>query len=179
MKSRFDDLIVGRWGARFQGRRFPCSIGRGGIALDKREGDGATPVGAMRLVSGRYRADRLARPLPARRATFPMRPIRAADIWSDDPNDPDYNHGLNTRTPFGGHERMMRADRLYDLVVMTDWNWPTAEPGRGSAIFVHLWKTPRKPTAGCVAFRRKDLTWIINRWTRRSRLVVQPPVLSP
>ena len=35
------DLIVTRWGARFMGRTFPCSLGRGGIvpARAKREGD--------------------------------------------------------------------------------------------------------------------------------------------
>ncbi len=40
-------LVVGPWGARFLGRRFPCSVGRGGIvpAAVKREGDGASPAG--------------------------------------------------------------------------------------------------------------------------------------
>lgn len=178
MKPGFGDLVVNRWGARFMGRRFVCSVGRGGVTADKREGDGATPVGTLRLVGSGYRADRLARPLPARPAGFRMVPIRSADIWSDDPRDPDYNHGMNTRNPCGGHERMMRADRMYDVVVMTDWNWPVAEPGRGSAIFVHVWKTPRRPTAGCVAFRRSDLIWIIRRWTPRSRLIVQPSVFG-
>ena len=43
------DLVVTRRGARFMGRVFPCSVGRGGIvpARDKREGDGATPAGVI------------------------------------------------------------------------------------------------------------------------------------
>ena len=98
--------------------------------------------------------------------------IRPADIWSDDPADADYNHGLNSRSHRHSHERLMRADRMYDIFVMTNWNWPVAEPGRGSAIFVHIWKTPRKPTAGCVAFSRSDLIWIIRRWRPWSRLIV-------
>ena len=179
MRPRFHDLVVGRWGARFMGRRFVCSVGKGGITRDKREGDGATPVGEMRLVGSAYRADRIARPLPLRPKGFRMAAIRPADIWSDDPDDPDYNHGLNTRHCAGSHERMRRGDVLYDIVVMTDWNWPVAEPGRGSAIFVHIWKGPRKPTAGCVAFRRRDLIWIMRRWSPRSRMIIQPPAVSP
>lgn len=59
------DLIVTRWGARFLGHGFPCAIGRGGITPDKREGDGATPVGAFALESVLYRADRLPAPTDA------------------------------------------------------------------------------------------------------------------
>ena len=38
------------------------------------------------------------------------------------------------------NERLRRADPLYDLVILTDWNWPSAERGRGSAIFMHRWR---------------------------------------
>ena len=178
MRPRFEDLAVTRWGARFRGRRFPCAIGWGGISGRKREGDGATPAGVLRFVGSAYRADRIARPPPARTVAVRMVPIGPADIWSDDAADPGYNHGGNARFYPFSHERMRRADRMYDVVVMTDWNWPKAEPGRGSAIFAHCWKTPRKPTAGCVAFARSDLIWIIRRWTPRSRLIVQPAALS-
>jgi L,D-peptidoglycan transpeptidase YkuD (ErfK/YbiS/YcfS/YnhG family) len=34
---------------------FPCALGRGGISALKREGDGATPLAAMRLLSGYVR----------------------------------------------------------------------------------------------------------------------------
>ena len=43
------DLVVGRWGARFGGRRFPCAVGRGGIGAKRAEGDGVTPVGRHRI----------------------------------------------------------------------------------------------------------------------------------
>ncbi|MEM8751577.1 MAG: L,D-transpeptidase family protein [Pseudomonadota bacterium] len=173
MRPRFEDLVVTRWGARFRGRRFACSIGRGGIRADKREGDGATPAGAMRLVGSGFRPDRLARPLPPRPRGFRMISIRPADIWSDDPDDPDYNRPLRSRGHEYSHERLSRADRMYDIFVLTDWNWPQPEFRRGSAIFVHVWKAPRRPTEGCVAFSRPDLIWIIRRWTPRCRLIVQ------
>jgi L,D-peptidoglycan transpeptidase YkuD (ErfK/YbiS/YcfS/YnhG family) len=161
------DIVVTRWGARFMGRRFPVSIGRGGIvpARAKREGDGATPAGVHTLTGMLYRADRLTRP-----ADWAL-PLTPADLWSDDPADPDYN--LPVRVPHAySHERLMRADPLYDLILLTDWNWPQAEPGRGSAIFVHTWRRPRHPTAGCVAFARADLLWIAPRIRHQTRLIV-------
>lgn len=163
------DLVVTRWGARFGGRRFPVSIGRGGVTCDKREGDGATPVGTWRLLGGRYRADRGAAP----RAPFALTPISARDLWCDDPAHPAYNHPV--RAPFAAsHERLHRGDPLYDILLVSDWNYPEATPGEGSAIFVHCWRGPRKPTAGCLAFRPDHLRWILARWTPRSRVIVKP-----
>ena len=62
------------------------------------------------------------------------------------------------RAPFGpSHEVLRRADPLYDIVLVTDWNYPEAAPGRGSAIFLHQWRRPGFPTAGCIAMARGDL----------------------
>lgn len=154
-------------GLRFLGRRFPCTIGRGGIVpgFRKREGDGATPAGVHRLVGMLYRPDRLTRP-----ADWAL-PIGPSDLWSDDPRDEDYN--LMVRAPHRfSHERLRRADPMYDIVILTDWNWPHAEPGRGSAIFIHAWRRPGAPTAGCVALARRDLLWIAPRITHQTRLIV-------
>jgi L,D-peptidoglycan transpeptidase YkuD (ErfK/YbiS/YcfS/YnhG family) len=137
-------------GLRAGRRVIACSIGRGGITTDKREGDGATPAGRHRIVGMLYRPDRLA--CPAGWA----RPILPGDLWCDDPDHPAYNHGV--RAPFGpSHEVLRRADPLYDIVLVTDWNYPEAEPGRGSAIFLHQWRRPGFPTAGCIAMARGDL----------------------
>lgn len=162
-------MVVSRWGARFHGRRFPCAIGRGGITASKREGDGATPAGTWRLVFGGYRADRIAPP----RTHLPLIAIGPADIWSDDMTDPAYNHWRTSRDDPFSHEALRRADPLYDLVLVSDWNWPDATPGKGSAIFVHAWRRPRAPTAGCIAFRPDHLAWIAARWTSHSRVIVR------
>ena len=45
-----------------------------------------------------------------------------------------------------------------------DYNWPYAEPGKGSAIFIHAWRRPRFPTEGCIAFDIHDLLWIFSNW---------------
>lgn len=161
------DLVVNPWGARFMGRTFPCSVGRGGLTTAKREGDGATPIGTHRFVGMLYRPDRMTAP-----ADWAL-PIGPNDLWSDDVRDPDYNLMVRAPHPFG-HESLSRPDPLYDLILITDWNWPDATPGLGSAIFIHTWRKPRHPTAGCVGFSRENLLWIAARLRPQSRLVIRP-----
>jgi L,D-peptidoglycan transpeptidase YkuD (ErfK/YbiS/YcfS/YnhG family) len=161
------DLVLTPAGIRFLGRRFPCTVGRGGLSTRKREGDGATPVGIHRIVGMLYRPDRIARP-----ADWAL-PIRPGDLWSDDIRDPDYNLMVRAPHPFG-HERLRRADRLYDLVILTDWNWPQAVKGRGSAIFIHRWRKTGHPTAGCIGLAPEDLRWIAARIRCETRLIVPP-----
>ncbi len=161
------DMVLTRQGLRFQGLVYPCVIGRGGLTQDKREGDLATPVGVHRIVEMHYRPDRLAPPNDW------AQPIWPGDLWSDDATLEDYN--LPVRAPYAGsHEVMRRGDPLYDLVFVTDWNYPDAVPGKGSCIFMHQWRRPGYPTAGCVALRRDDLYWIATQVVPGTRLIVPP-----
>lgn len=160
-----DDLVVTRRGLRFRGRTFPCVIGKGGVSGRKREGDGATPRGTHRIVGMLYRPDRMTTPAPW------AKPIQIGDLWSDDVSDSDYNMMVRAPHPFS-HEHMRRPDPLYDLVLITDWNWPYAVKGRGSAIFIHQWRRRAYPTEGCVAMSRSTLYWIAPRIRLRSRLIV-------
>lgn len=159
------DLVLHPMGLRFAGRRFPVQYGRGGIRCDKREGDGATPQAVLRITGGFFRSDRMARP-----ASW-LVPVGPRDLWSDDPGDPRYNTHIRSSCGFS-HETLRRADPLYDVVLLTDWNWPEAIPGRGSAIFVHLWRGPLVPTEGCLAFHRAHLLWIVARLRPGARVVV-------
>lgn len=130
----------------FAGHIFPCALGRSGIAGGKREGDGATPTGAMALVEVLYRADRVRPP----RTRLPVRAIRPDDGWCDAPADRNYNRPV--RLPYAAsHEAMARADGLYDIVVVLDWNVHRRAKGRGSAIFLHIARPGFLPTEGCVA----------------------------
>ncbi len=164
------DLVVGRWGARFAGRRFPCAIGRGGIGAKRREGDGITPAGRHRIEAVLWRPDRGRAPCLAASA-LPASRIGPFDGWSDDPRDPGYNGPVRRPHPFR-NERLRRADGLYDLLAALDFNRRPAEPGLGSAIFLHVWRGPRRPTDGCIGFRRGDLAWILARWNRNGRVIV-------
>src|SRR6185312_7831225 len=88
------------------GLSFPCVLGRSGLSADKREGDGATPVGRFPLRRLLYRADRLAAPFTALPATV----LAPDDGWCDEPADPHYNE--HVKLPYSGHhEELWRADR--------------------------------------------------------------------
>ena len=163
-----EDLLLTPTGLVAFGRRLPCTIGRNGITRDKREGDGATPAGVHRIIGLMYRPDRIA----ARALPDWAVPIDPGDLWCDDPGSADYNHLV--RAPFAhSHERLRRADPLYDVILTTDWNWPHAVRGKGSAIFLHRWRRPGAPTAGCVAMDPRDLLWLVHRITHRTRLIVR------
>ncbi|WP_163849898.1 L,D-transpeptidase family protein [Pseudooceanicola aestuarii] len=156
-------------GVQAGARLYPCVIGRGGISATKREGDGATPVGRHRIVGCLYRPDRMPPPVPW------ARPIRPGDLWCDAADHPRYNHLV--RAPFAAsHETLRRADPLYDLVLLTDWNWPRAQAGRGSAIFLHRWRRPGFPTEGCIAFRPDHLHDVVRAAPPGTTLIV--PLLA-
>jgi L,D-peptidoglycan transpeptidase YkuD (ErfK/YbiS/YcfS/YnhG family) len=161
-------LRVTAFGAKMAGRDLPCAVGRGGIGLSKREGDGVTPAGVHKIVGLLYRPDRIAK------VDLPdwALPIGVNDIWSDDPTDPDYNLLCRAPHPFG-HEKLRRSDPLYDMILLTNYNWPYAKAGAGSAIFLHVWRKARHPTAGCVAFAKSDLMWVAQRLRPASRVIIQ------
>ena len=163
MKST--DIVVTPMGVRVMGRKLPCTVGRGGLTDRKAVGDMATPRGVHRIVGVMYRPDRMARP------TDWALPIKPGDLWSDAVTDDNYNLMVRVPHPYS-HEDLRRADPMYDLVIVTDWNWPNAVKGRGSAIFMHQWRGKGRPTAGCVAFRRDHLRWVAAQIRHETRLVI-------
>jgi L,D-peptidoglycan transpeptidase YkuD (ErfK/YbiS/YcfS/YnhG family) len=136
---------AGKW-------RWDCALGRGGVRLDKREGDGATPIGNWPIRQILYHTGKVSLPpLP-----FTTRAIQPGDGWCDDPGNPKYNQAV--RHPFpGGAEHLWREDDLYDIVGVLGHNDNPPIAWLGSAIFLHIATPEYAPTAGCVALRREDL----------------------
>ncbi|WP_334176393.1 L,D-transpeptidase family protein [Pseudoxanthobacter sp.] len=152
---------------RFGGAAWPCALGRSGISARKREGDGATPRASMALLALLWRADRIARPAMA----LPTRAARPGDGWCDDPRSGCYNRFVHL--PFAAsHENVMRADGLYDIVGILDWNLTRRGRGRGSAIFFHCAGGSLEPTAGCIALPRAVLHRLMGRLPARVKLTV-------
>jgi L,D-peptidoglycan transpeptidase YkuD (ErfK/YbiS/YcfS/YnhG family) len=143
------------------GRVYPCALGRSGISVFKREGDGATPAGKLRLLGGYCRRDRL----PLLGCLAGLKAIRCDDGWCDDPGDPAYNRPV--QLPFtASHERMMRTDNLYDICVVLDWNVFPRARFRGSAIFLHIAGPGHASTEGCVAVTPALIRHLLA-WKRR------------
>jgi L,D-peptidoglycan transpeptidase YkuD (ErfK/YbiS/YcfS/YnhG family) len=165
------DLVVTADGrCSFKDRTFACVLGAGGIVVDKKEGDGGTPAGRWPLRRLLFRPDRGAPP----QGILPLAAIAPDDGWCDDAGDPAYNHPV--KLPFdASHEVMWRADHLYDLVVVVGHNDSPPVAGAGSAIFLHLARPDRGPTAGCVAFSRADLEAILVGLEADSHLLVIAP----
>ncbi|MDP2621796.1 MAG: L,D-transpeptidase family protein [Hyphomicrobiales bacterium] len=139
------------------GAIYRCSFGRAGIAVRKREGDGATPMGRFALGRVFFRPDRGARPQTAL-TTVPLSPALG---WCEDPSSPEYNRLV--RLPSSSrHERMWRDDPLYDICVEIAYNDAPVLKGRGSAIFLHLARPGYAPTEGCIAVNGRDMRRLLS-----------------
>lgn len=153
------DLRVNNQGELQAGSRsFPCVLGRSGLAFQKQEGDGATPIGRFPLRGGFYRADRLDKP-PCH---LDLRALDPADGWCDDPSRPAFYNQF-VRHPFDGSaERLWRDDNRYDIIIILGYNDDPIVPGVGSAIFMHLAAEDHRPTEGCVALDLSDLLTVLS-----------------
>ncbi len=138
------------------GRTFPCALGKGGITAFKREGDGATPLARMRVLWGYYRPGRG----PGEAVRLPLQRETGDLGWCDASGDRNYNRPVRLPYPASA-ERMQRADHLYDICIVLDWNMRPAVRGRGSAIFLHLARPGFQPTEGCVAVSRRTMLQLL------------------
>jgi L,D-peptidoglycan transpeptidase YkuD (ErfK/YbiS/YcfS/YnhG family) len=153
------DIVVDPTGfLHWQGRKYRCALGKGGIRNSKTEGDGATPVGRFPLRRVLWRADRL-KIAPA--TALPLASIQATDGWCDDPAHPDYNRPVTLPHP-ASHEVMTRDDHVYDVVVILGYNDDPPVLGAGSAIFMHVAREGYAPTEGCVALALEDLLEVLS-----------------
>jgi len=146
----------------------PVALGRAGIKANKREGDGATPLGRFRLRRLWWRADRAARP----RTLLPAQRITPSDAWCEDPQDRRYNQPVRL-APGAPGDHLWRKDRLYDLVIELDYNTRPRIAGRGSAVFVHLARPGMAPTAGCVALTPDALRRLVEALGPRTEIEIQ------
>ncbi len=138
-------------------------------AADKREGDGASPIGRWPVRRVFYRPDRSAPP----ETGLPAIALRPDDGWNDDPAKAAYNR-LVPLPCRGSHERLWRPDGLYDLIVELGYNDDPPLAGRGSAIFLHVARPGYRPTEGCVALADADLREVLKRLAGGSAISIKP-----
>ena len=152
----------------FQHKTYRCAIGKGGFASDKKEGDGATPIGLFSLRECWYRDDRLKMPT----TKLPLRIISENDGWCDDPESAEYNLPIKLPYP-ASHEKLWRESHVYDLVIPIGYNDSPIVAGKGSAIFMHLAHDDYRPTEGCVALCKKDFLDILPRLSVDTRIEIK------
>jgi L,D-peptidoglycan transpeptidase YkuD (ErfK/YbiS/YcfS/YnhG family) len=145
-----------------EGTVFRCALGRGGVRPLKREGDGATPLARMHVLAGYVR--------PGRRpgcSGIKLTEIAPQLGWCDAPDDRNYNRPVRMPYP-ARHERMARADRLYDTCIVLDYNIRPRRRGRGSAIFLHIARPGFAPTEGCIAVSPRLMKRLVPRLSPHS-----------
>jgi L,D-peptidoglycan transpeptidase YkuD (ErfK/YbiS/YcfS/YnhG family) len=148
--------------------QMPCALGRRGVKVLKREGDGATPRGRYPLRCVLYKPGLVARP----RTALDLRAMRVTDGWCDSPSDRNYNRSVHLPYPQSA-ERLWRADGIYDVVVVLGYNDVPRIRDRGSAIFMHIARPGLPPTDGCIALRKSDLRRVLRALSRTSEIVIE------
>jgi L,D-peptidoglycan transpeptidase YkuD (ErfK/YbiS/YcfS/YnhG family) len=151
-------IIVKKSGyLKYKDLKFQCAFGKSGIGKKVREGDSITPRGVFKLVKVFYRADKI------KNLRIPIKKIKIKKNmgWCDDPKSTFYNQLIKLPSNFG-YEKLYRSDRLYDLIVVLNYNLNPIIKNKGSAIFIHVSKKSFKKTEGCIAVNKKDLIKLLS-----------------
>ena len=144
------------------GKGLPMSVEPGKNDPVKVEGDGRTPAGMFPLtfVFGYLPKDSLG---SQENRPFTKMPYIGVDEMVeciDDVNSQYYNT-VRINTPdikdWTSSEKMRRNDDLYWMGVFVNHNSDPVEPGSGSCIFLHIWRSATSPTAGCTAMSQEDM----------------------
>ena len=168
----------------------PVNLGRTGLAWglglhpqsvvgemdpQKREGDGKAPAGIFSLTDAFGYPSTL-------KTGLNYQPMRASHYCVDVPSSPLYNQTVDAEVVGkdavqGSSEGMRRdvhyGDQQYKKGIFVAHN-PANIPKAGSCIFVHLWKAPGSPTAGCTAMAEPQMDSLLE-WLKAER---QPVYLA-
>ena len=140
-----------------------CAIGKRGIGVKKKEGDQITPKGQFKIKSILYRKDRISN----LKSKISKIPIKNNMGWCDDSQSKQYNRLI--KYPFAySAEKLYRADNIYDIILVLNYNTNPIRKNKGSAIFIHIAKKNYKSTAGCIAVSKKNLREIIKNINKKT-----------
>ena len=154
-----DTLICG-------GFEFKCSIGKNGLKKNKYEGDKCTPIGTFSLGPVYYRSDRVAKPYTKLKTIK----IHKRMGWCDDPTNNNYNKKIEVGKKNKG-EKFYRRNKIYDIILVINYNTKKIVKYKGSAIFIHLTNN-YKPTKGCIALRLNDLQILLRIIKKKSKIKI-------
>jgi L,D-peptidoglycan transpeptidase YkuD (ErfK/YbiS/YcfS/YnhG family) len=141
---------------------YTARVGWNGLRVNRREGDGTTPIGTFPITPRMY--GNAANPGVAFRYTR----LRCGDWWVEDPRSSAYNTfqriGCGVKPPFKvTTPDMSKSPRAYAYLAVIGFNIDPIVPGRGSGIFLHV--QVHNSTNGCVSLPRPRLLRLL-RWLR-------------
>lgn len=154
------EIVLGKnglgWGRGLHSSSFP--------GPEKVEGDGKAPAGIFEFGEA-FGYDKT----PPLGVKLPYRQSIERDYWVDAINSAEYNSWVtipddkdnDPKKYWSSIERMKRRDHLYELGVVVKHNMDPAIVAKGSAIFLHVWRTSGSFTLGCTAMSKENLTSIL------------------
>jgi L,D-peptidoglycan transpeptidase YkuD (ErfK/YbiS/YcfS/YnhG family) len=139
---------------------YTARVGWNGLRVNRREGDGTTPIGTFPILPRMYgnAAD------PGVRFRYTR--LRCGDWWVEDPGSRAYNTfqrvGCGVKPPFKvTTPDMSKSVHAYAYLAVIGFNMSPIVPGRGSGIFLHV--QVHDSTNGCVSLPRPQLRRVL-RW---------------
>jgi L,D-peptidoglycan transpeptidase YkuD (ErfK/YbiS/YcfS/YnhG family) len=161
-------IIINKSGyLKYNDIKFKCALGKSGIGKKRIEGDNITPKGTFKIIKIYYRKDRITKINSA----FKLIEIKKNMGWCDDLKSKKYNQLIKLPTKYR-HEKLFRNDRIYDLILVLDYNMNPVIKNKGSAIFIHIAKNNYCKTKGCIALKREDLIEIISKIKRDTKIII-------
>lgn len=177
--QRYQRNAVGQWES--VDNRIPAVVGERGVAQSKDfqnplfegplkyEGDQRTPMGVFSLgpLFGFGEHENIAK--------MNYRQINKTTVCIDDKNSPQYNQlidrVLNTAKNWHSAEEMYDVP-LYRLGGIIQYNTNPIVKGSGSCIFLHIWRSAKIGTAGCVAMPEAQMLPLLQWLDKNQRPVI-------
>ena len=147
----------------------PIVTGRSGLAWGKglhdpflnkgklkKEGDGNAPAGIYYL-SGLFGYQDIS-------AKMSSLKVDERTFCVDDVKSGYYNQIVKSDTvqkDWNSAETMRMKSDVYKYGIFVDYNVNPAIPGKGSCIFMHIWRKSTSPTAGCTAMTEANILKLI------------------
>ena len=135
--------------------------------MKKKEGDLITPKGTFKIKTILYRKDKIG-PLTTKLKKIVIKKNMG---WCNDVKSKDYNKLISFPFRFTA-EKLYRKDRIYDLILVLNYNMNPIKKGKGSAIFIHIAKNNFEATEGCVAIKKNNLKKIIKQLDKNVRITI-------
>ena len=147
--------------------KFKCCIGKKGSTNNKKEGDKKTPKGTFEIENLYFRKDRKKKPSTLLKSIE----IKKYMGWCNDVRFPKKYNKLCKIGKKIKNEKLKRKDNKYDLFIHIKYNYKRPVLGLGSCIFIHL-TNDYKPTAGCIALRKKDFLILVKIIKKNSKIKI-------
>ena len=161
-------IIINKSGyLKYNDIKFKCALGKSGIRKKRTEGDNITPKGTFKIIKIYYRKDKITKI----NSVFKLIEIKKNMGWCDDPESKKYNQLIKLPSKYR-HEKLFRNDRIYDLIIVLNYNMSPVIKNKGSAIFIHIAKNNYNKTKGCIALKKKDLIEIVSKIKRDTKVII-------